>query len=238
MTTSLPLRTLVAVPALDEEENVAATVAELRAVVPAADVVVIDDGSRDGTAAAAWAAGATVLAHAVNLGAGAALQTAFLYALARGYEAVVQHDADGQHDPSYIAGLIAPLARGEADVVIGSRYLRPGGYRASRLRRAGIWFFSVVTTILARRKFTDVTSGQRAFNRRAMTVLAANFPAEYPDAEAVLAMTRAGLRLREVPVTMRPRRAGTSKTTPLRTLAYPAKALLGVLVEAIRAKFK
>ncbi len=236
--TTLPLRTLVAVPALDEEANVAPTVAELRATLPGVDVVIVDDGSRDGTAAAARAAGARVLSHAVTLGAGGSIQTAFRYALAHGYDAVVQHDADGQHDPAFIPALVAPLAAAEADVVIGSRYRARRGYRASWARGVEIRFFLVVTSVLAGRRLTDVTSGQRAFNRRAMRLLAENFPTEYPDAEAVLAMTRAGLRLREVAVAMRPRRFGASKTTPLRALSYPAKALVAVLVEAVRAKYR
>jgi len=238
MTRPLPLHALIVIPAFDEEANVAPTIAELRNRVPDADVVVVDDGSRDRTAAAARAAGAGVLSHAVNLGAGGSVQTAFRYALARGYEAVVQHDADGQHDPAFIPALLAPLAAGEADVAVGSRYLTPGGFRASALRAAGIRLFSVVTSVLAGQRVTDVTSGQRAFNRRAMALLAQNFPTEYPDAEAILAMTRAGLRLREVAVTMRPRRFGASKTTPLRALSYPAKALVAVLVEALRAKYR
>jgi len=231
---NLALRTLVVIPALNEEPNLGPTVAELAAVVPRGDILVVDDGSADGTIAAARALGLAVASHAVNLGAGGGAQTGFFYARLHGYEAAVQHDADGQHDPAFIPVLVAALAAGEADVAIGSRYLRRGGYRSGFLRRAGIWFFSLVTSVLAGQRFTDVTSGQRAFNRRAMDMLARNFPTEYPDAEAVLAMKKSGLRVREIAVTMRPRRFGQSKTTALRTLSYPAKSLVAVLVEALR----
>ena len=233
-----PGPTLVIIPAYNEAENLAPTVAELRAACPDTAVVVVDDGSRDGTAAAARALGVTVLTHPVNLGAGASAQTAFRYALTRGFAAAVQHDADGQHDPRFIAPLVAALAAGEADVVVASRYARRGGYRASAARRLGSWLFSTLTSVVAGRRFTDVTSGQRAYNARAMRLLAGDFPTEFPDAEAILAMQRAGLRLRELAVTMRPRRAGKSKTTPGRALWYPATALVAVFVEALRRRYR
>jgi len=234
---ALPTPTLVIIPAYNEAENLAPTVAELRAACPDAAVIVVNDGSRDGTAAAARALDVVVLTHPVNLGAGGSAQTGFRYALTHGFAAAVQHDADGQHDPRFIAPLAAALAAGEADVIIASRYARPGGFRASVARRLGSWLFSTLTSVLAGQRFTDVTSGQRAYNVRAMRLLAGNFPTQFPDAEAILAMKKAGLRLRELAVTMRPRRAGKSKTTPGRALWYPATALVAVFVEALRRRY-
>lgn len=232
----IPKEVLVFIPAYNEAANLAATVAELRALYPAVAVLVVDDGSSDGTGATARSLGVRVVAHPVNLGAGGGAQTAFRYALANGFDVVVQHDADGQHDPQYIPALLAVLAAAEADVAVGSRYRDAGGYSASAWRRAGIWFFSFVATLAAGQRFTDVTSGQRAYNRRALRALARQFPTEFPDAEALVAIKRAGLRVREIAVSMRPRRGGFSKTTFGRALSYPLKSLLAVGVELLRRR--
>jgi glycosyltransferase involved in cell wall biosynthesis len=234
---NLLARALVFVPALDEAGSLPATIKELHTALPEANVLVVDDGSTDETAAVARDMGVLVVSHPVTLGAGACAQTAFRYARRRGYEAAVQHDADGQHDSQYISVLLRELAASDADVVIGSRYLMPGGFRASALRRGAIWFFSVITSALAGQRFTDVTSGQRAFNKRAMTRLVDIFPAEFPDAEAILLMKKAGLRIREIPVTMRGRRHGKSKTTAPKALVYSPRSLIALLVEAVRRKY-
>jgi len=234
--TPVPKNVLVFIPAYNEAGNLAATVAELRACYAGIAILVVDDGSRDGTGRVARSLGARVAAHPVNLGAGGGAQTAFRYALANGFDVVVQHDADGQHDPQYIPALLEVLAAGGADVAVGSRYRGPRGYSSSAWRRAGIWFFSFVTTLATGQKFTDVTSGQRAYNRRALQTLARQFPAEFPDAEALVAIKRAGLRVREIAVSMRPRRGGCSKTTFGRALSYPLKSILAVGVELLRRR--
>lgn len=227
-------RVLIFIPAFNEAGNLPATIAELRAFNPAYALLVVDDGSTDGTAAAARALGVPVAAHPVNLGAGGAAQTAFRYALAHGFDIAVQHDADGQHDPRFIPALMAVLAAGDVDVAVGSRYIAAGGYSASPWRRVGIWFFSLIATLASGQRLTDVTSGQRAYDLRALHPLARQFPTEFPDAEALVAIKRAGLRVREIPVTIRPRRGGHSKTTLARALAYPFKSLLAVGVEMLR----
>lgn len=239
-TGDLRRRTLILIPAYNEAANLASTVAELRAVLPEVDVLVIDDASTDDTAQVARELEVLLVRAPVNLGIGGAVQTGFRYALRRGYEATVEHDADGQHDPAAIERLLAPLARKEADIAIGSRYVAPvrGGYRPTGARRLGVAFFSALTSLLAGKRFRDVTSGQWAVNRRALAFLAEFFPNDYPDAQAILAAHRAGLRIVEVPVGMKPRRHGVSSTNPWRSLLYPFSVTIAVVVEYLRRQAK
>jgi glycosyltransferase involved in cell wall biosynthesis len=233
-------RTLILIPAYNEAANLGSTVERLREVLPDVDVLVIDDASDDDTARVAREPGVTVVRNPVNLGIGGAVQTGFRYALRHGYEATVEHDADGQHDPAAIEELLAPLARKEADVAIGSRYVAPGrgGYRPAGARRLGVAFFSTLTSLLAGKRFRDVTSGQWAANRRALEFLAEFFPNDYPDAQAILAAHRAGLRIVEVAVAMRPRVHGVSTTNLWRSLLYPFSVTIAVVVEFLRRKAK
>lgn len=231
-------RTLVLIPAYNEARSLASTVEGLREVLPDVDVLVIDDASTDDTARVAGELGVRLVRNPVNLGIGGAVQTGFRYALSRGYRATVEHDADGQHDPNAIKALLAPLARGEADVAIGSRYVDPerGDYRPTGARRLGVAFFSTLTSSLAGKRFRDVTSGQWAVNRRALEFLAEFFPNDYPDAQAILAAHRAGLRIVEVAVGMKPRVHGVSTTNLWRSILYPFNVTIAVVVEFLRRK--
>ena len=155
-------RVLVIVPAFNEEASLPGTLDELRAKAPGVDVLVVDDGSRDATARVARARGVPVVCLAVNLGVGAALQTGFRWALRHGFDVAVQLDADGQHDPAFLPALVDPVARGDCDVCIGSRYITRTGYRAPVARRLGMVMFSGVVRLAARQRITDTTSGYRA----------------------------------------------------------------------------
>ena len=169
---------------------------------PDFDVVVVDDGSRDATAAVAVAAGARVLRHPFNLGYGAALQTGYKYAWRAGVELLVQLDADGQHDPSDARALLEPVERGELDLVIGSRFLGAGAYRMSALRGAGRTLFQLVLRAFGLR-VTDPTSGFQAMNRAVLELYTGDaFPTDYPDVDVLLAAYREGLRVGERSVTM------------------------------------
>jgi glycosyltransferase involved in cell wall biosynthesis len=208
MSTPASPRLLVVMPAYNEARRIREVVAAVRAQVDA-DVLVVDDGSADATAQEARAAGATVASHAMNLGYGAALQTGYRYALRRGYDAVLQLDADGQHDPASIPRLVAALAH--ADVVVGSRFLDGTSYRPPLSRRLGMWLFGRIASVLARRPVTDPTSGFQAISRPALRFYAhERYPVDYPDADVLAMVARSGLRLAEVPVTMRPSPDGKS----------------------------
>ena len=230
-------RVLIAVPAHNEEASLPDTLAELAASAPRLDVVVVDDGSEDATAEVARSAGVPVLVLPVNLGVGAALQTAFRYALEEGYDVTVQLDADGQHDPADLPALLAPVLEDRADLSIGSRYV-PGAaeYRAPLVRRLGMLLFSALATAVIGRPLYDTTSGFRAYNRTVMKLCLRYFPQDFPDAPLLIWVARAGLRLVEVPVTMRPRRKGQSFYTWTRSLYYPYKTLLASLVLLLRRR--
>ncbi len=229
---AMPRRALAIVPALNEGASVARVVDDLRAV--GVDVLVVDDGSTDGTAAAARSAGARVVNLPFNLGIGAAVQTGYLAALEAGYEVAVQVDGDGQHPADQVPLLLAELARGDADLVIGSRFLTATDYRPSAARRMGIGLFAWVVSRIVRVRMTDTTSGFRAAGPRAVRLFARSYPHDYPEVEAVLLASRAGLRVREVPVAMRARQGGVSSITPVRASYYMVKVLLAVLMQSLR----
>lgn len=228
------MRVLVVVPTYNEAPNVSAVVAAVRAVC-SGDIAVIDDGSNDDTAAVARRAGAIVLRHPCNLGIGAAVQTGFLFALQRGYDAVVRVDGDGQHDPAYIPALLAQLEAGDVDVVVGSRFLAGEGYQSTFVRRMGIVILGVLSAVVGAR-VTDPTSGYWALNRRALQVLGKFQPDDYPETQALLVATRAGCRIRELPVVMQARGAGRSSIGALHSGFYMAKVILAVLIERLRPR--
>jgi glycosyltransferase involved in cell wall biosynthesis len=227
-------RVLVVIPAFDEEASLPATLAEVRAKAPQVDVVVVDDASRDRTTEVARAHGVPVLHHAVNLGVGGAMQTAFRFAMLHGYDVCVQLDADGQHDPASLPELLAPVLAERCDVAIGSRYVARSGYRAPIGRRLGMRLFSLVVRLAIGRRITDTTSGFRAYDRRVMEVCQHDFPRDFPDAPLLIMLARRGFSLLEVPVVMRERRAGQSFYTLGKRLYYPYKNLLASVMAMLR----
>jgi len=232
------MRALAIVPAWNEDRDLVGVVGELRRAVPGWDICVVDDGSSDATAAVARLAGAVVLRLPINLGIGGAVQTGYLWARAHGYDVAAQIDGDGQHDPQYLEGAVRPITDGTADVVIGSRYLGPGGFRSSALRRTGTRYLSWFLRLRCRAHITDPTSGFRVAGPRAIELFAANYPSDYPEPEAIALATRHGLRVEEVPVVMRERQHGTSSIGPARTLYYLIKVSLALLLLPIERSRK
>jgi glycosyltransferase involved in cell wall biosynthesis len=230
---------LAIVPALNEAGSIAQTVAEIQQHAPAFDVLVVDDGSTDDTAAIATAAGGRVISLPFNVGIGGAVQCGYLYARDNGYQVAVQVDGDGQHDPRDIPRLLAALAEGaEVELVTGSRFLSgDGGYRSSPLRRAGMRVFAALISMLIRQRVTDATSGFRMSARRGIELFARDYPHDYPEVEAILLLHAHRLRSREVAVTMRPRTSGRSTLAGRAVPAYyMVKVLLAVLVGRLRAR--
>jgi len=229
------LRRVAIVPALNEEATVPRVIDELRAFDPGLDIVVIDDGSRDGTVDAAEAKGARVLRLPFNLGIGGAVQTGFRFAFENDYDIAVRVDGDGQHDPSQLGLVLAPVLAGEADIAVGSRFAASaGGYRSSRSRRVGIRVLAWTVSRIVGQRVTDTTSGFQALNRRAIALFAADYPHDYPEVEATVMVFRHRLRLTEVPVTMRERGGGRSSITALRSVYYMVKVLLAIFVGLFR----
>jgi len=226
-------RLVAIVPAFDEEDAIGAVVAEIAAFDPAIDIVVVDDGSADRTAAVAARAGATVVSLPFNLGIGAAVQTGFRWALEQDYDVAVRLDGDGQHDPAQLTKLLAPLERGEADVVTGSRFREDetdGGYRPPLGRRIGITWFARLVSLLSGQRVTDTTSGFQALNREGIALFARDYPSDYPEVEATVLVLKHRLRLVEVPVRMREREHGSSSITFLRSVYYAIKVTLALFV--------
>jgi glycosyltransferase involved in cell wall biosynthesis len=224
---------LVVMPALNEARRVRNVVEGVRRAVEC-DVLVVDDGSSDETAAEARAAGAIVAVHAMNVGYGAALQTGYRYALRHGYDSVVQLDSDGQHDPSCIPALLSALAN--ADVVVGSRFLDGSSYVPPRARRVGMWLFGRIAALLSGRSVTDPTSGFQAISREALRFYAhERYPADYPDADVLAMVVRSGLRVAEVPVTMHAPADGRSMHAGiLRPLYYAIRMSLALMMVPLR----
>jgi glycosyltransferase involved in cell wall biosynthesis len=230
-----PVRVLVIVPAWNEQDSVVATINEIRTTNPSIDVLVIDDGSLDATAQRAAAAGALVCRLPFNLGVGGAMRAGFRYAQRHDYDVAVQVDADGQHDPSYLPTLVAALD--DADVVIGSRFAGPDAtYTVRGPRRWAMVLLGRVLSRLAHTTVNDATSGFRAADRRAIGVFAAHYPAEYlgDTVESLVIALRTGCTIRQVPVQMRPRTAGTASASPVRAAIYLFRAVVALTLALVR----
>lgn len=232
-------RVLVIVLAKDEQRRVGQVVREVREqgqkLQVALDVVVVDDGSVDQTARIAREAGAMVIRHPVNLRIGAAEQTGVRWALAEGYPAAVRLDGDGQHPSQGIGVLLEALEAQGADMAVGSRFLEPAsGYGSTPMRKVGIAFLCALTSMVARRRITDPTSGYRAFGPRAMKLIASLPASDYPEPETIIDLHRAGLKGVEVPVGFRARTTGQSSIGPLWAVYYMIKITLAVLIAGIR----
>ena len=230
------VRKAAIVPAYNEARSIAGVVAELHAAHPELEIVVIDDGSTDETAAVARRAGAEVVQLPFNLGIGGAVQTGIEWARRRGCELAVQVDGDGQHDPCEIEKLLEPILSGSADVTVGTRFAGNGTYRPSIARRIGIGVFAGLVSLIVRQRVTDTTSGFRAMNERAIELFADEYPYDYPEVEATVLIFRHRLRLVEVPVTMRQREAGRSSITVFRSLYYMGKVSLALFVGLLRPR--
>jgi glycosyltransferase involved in cell wall biosynthesis len=229
---------LVMIPAYNEEDSLAKVIGDVKSALPSAEIVVINDGSVDGTAQVGKAAGAVVVSLPHNLGIGAAMQTAFIYAMENGYQIAVQVDGDGQHDPAEIAQLLPQLINQECDVVIGSRYIEDRGYITPWQRRVGIIVLAHFISLLTGKKYTDPTSGFRASNRKTIEFCARNYPSDYPEPEALVLFRKAGIRVCEKPVTMNARYGGMSSITPLRSAYYMVKVMLAIVIIMLRRKPK
>ncbi len=227
--------TLVLIPAFNEADGIATVIDSIHKAVPDADILVVNDGSRDETASRAKAAGAVVLNHAFNMGYGVTIQTGYKYAYAHGYEYLAQIDGDGQHDPAFIAELLAPVKNGDVDFAIGSRFLWFDSYRPSFTRRLGILFFRKLVTVIIGRSITDPTSGFQAFNRSVMKFFSTDiFPCDYPDADMLITLNLAGFRIRELPVRMFANVSGKTMHSGIKPLYYMFKMCLSILVTLLR----
>jgi hypothetical protein len=225
---------LIVIPAYNEEASLPGVIQDLRSNLTEADILVVDDGSRDRTAETARQAGVKVASLPFNLGIGGGMQTGYRYAQNRGYDIAIQFDGDGQHVAAEIGQLLGPLRAGRADIVVGSRFLQRGDYRPSFFRKVGIRIFSTVLSSILGMPVTDTTSGFRAANRRVIEFFARTYPEDYPEVESLVLLHRAGMTIEEAPVHMRDRTGGRSSITPVRSAYYMIKVLLAVFIDLLK----
>ena len=226
---------LVVIPAYNEEANVASVVADVLGALPAFDVLVVDDGSSDDTAAIARRAGAKVLRLPVNSGYGVALQSGYKYAVRHRYAIIAQMDADGQHRAEFMPQLLAQVDSGSADIVIGSRFLdQDGHYQPSRARKIGMSIFSSMASRIMRQHVTDPTSGYQVMRYDVARFFCSDvYPADYPDADILILLHRSGFRVAEVAVQMR-MPTGKSMHAGHKSIYYVYKMFLSIFVTMLR----
>ena len=229
-------RTLIVIPALNEEESVASVIEEVLRELPGVHCLVVDDGSEDATGVVAEKAGATVIRLPFNLGVGGAMRLGFRYALDNGFDNVVQIDADGQHDPRNVAALLAGLDT--ADIVIGARFAGEGDYKVHGPRRWAMWVLSTSLSATTHTTLTDTTSGFKANGPRAIRLFAQHYPAEYlgDTIESLVIAARAGCTVAQIPVSMRPRSGGQPSHRPIKAAVYLGRAILALMFAVMRPK--
>jgi glycosyltransferase involved in cell wall biosynthesis len=225
-------RVLIIIPAYNEEKNISILLDTLTSYRERFDAIVVDDGSKDLTAQAARERGFPVLQLPSNLGIGGAMQTGFKYAFENEYDIAVQLDGDGQHDPAWLGELIQDILSGQADCVIGSRYMKHDpdqGYKTPFLRRIGMLFSTFILFLATGKLVQDTTSGFRALDRKAFEYFVHEYPTDHPEAEALFLLHRAGFKIKEIPVKMRQRQAGTSLFSWYKSVMYPFRVLIGFM---------
>jgi glycosyltransferase involved in cell wall biosynthesis len=229
---------LAVVPAYNEAATVPGVIASLREQAPDFDVLVVDDGSTDGTGELARDAGARVLRHPFNLGIGGAVQSGFAFARENDYDLMAQVDGDGQHVPSELGTLCSAMQEDPSvDMVCGSRFLTDDSdYLAPMSRRTGIHIFAFLLSRIVGQRVTDPTSGFRLFNRRGIALFARDYPHDYPEVEAVLMVHFHRLKMREVPVQMLERGGGRSSIRSGKSVYYMVKVLLAIFIGLVRRR--
>ena len=226
---------LVIIPAFNEEECIGTVIKGIRENTPITDILVINDGSLDNTAAIARRCGAKVLDLPFNLGIGGAVRAGYAFAEEMGYSWVVRMDGDGQHDPGDICSLLNPVLNGQTDAVFGSRFC--GGvnsFHPSWGRRTGIWLYGFLVSIIIHQRIYDATSGLWCVNRKTVRFFKHNFPQDYPEVESHILLYKAGLTQMEVPARMHTRIGGRSSINFFHSVYYAFKVLLAILIRAIQ----
>lgn len=228
------MKSIVIIPAYNEEKSIEKTVEDIRQNAPEFDYVIVNDCSRDATLKVCMEKGMHVLNLPINLGIGGAVQTGYRYAYKNGYDFAVQFDGDGQHDARFLHEMRDYMIEHKLNMLIGSRFIEKEGFQSSGIRRFGIRYFSGLIRLLTGTRVTDPTSGMRMVDRDIIEIYAESYPKDYPEPESVVAILNMGKIVGEYPVVMRERTEGVSSISPLRSVYYMVKVTLAILVEMLR----
>ena len=230
------MKLLILIPAYNEAENISRVVEEIRRVTPQYDFVVVNDGSRDETALVCRSLGVALLDLSANLGLTGAFQTGMLYAYKKGYDAVIQIDGDGQHDPKYIPAMAERMESDNADLVIASRFLEEK--RKLSMRTFGNFVLDTAIWITTGKKITDSTSGMRMYGKRLLEIMATDLNST-PEPDTVAYLLMCGAKVEECQVTMRDRTAGESYLNPWRSITYMAHMSMSIcMIQRLRKRRK
>lgn len=226
------MKTLVIIPAYNEEGAIVETICNLKKNCPEVDYVIVNDCSKDKTLEICKKNNFNVINLPVNLGIGGAVQTGYRYAYENDYDVAIQMDADGQHDPKYISQLVTKIEEGN-DFVIGSRFLEKEGFQSTFIRRMGINLYAGIIKLLTKKKITDTTSGYRAAGKKIIAVYARNYPVDYPEPETNAFIAKNNFKIVEIPMKMKQRDSGVSSITPIKSIYYAVKVGLAVILACI-----
>ena len=236
------MKVLLMIPAYNEAENLEKIISRIISDYPQYDYVIINDGSTDKTAELCIEKGYKYISLPVNLGIGGAGQTGYRYALSKGIDIAVQIDGDGQHDIAYVGKVIEPIVKGNADIVIGSRFVGErndeGEFKSTVMRRAGIRWLSGLIKFLTGKRVYDVTSGYRAADLKFISYFAENYSADYPEPDAIVAAVENGARIEEVPVVMHERANGKSSIGFWKSGYYMIKVTLSLFISRLSFGFR
>lgn len=232
------MKILVIIPCYNEQDNIEKVVARLKEYAPDADYLIVNDCSTDSSAKICRANGYSFIDLPINLGIGGGVQSGYLYAVENDYDITVQMDGDGQHNPKYLYDVIAPVEKGEADMCIGSRFIKKDGFQTSFMRRLGINILSAIIRVLTGVRVLDVTSGFRACNRDLTEYFSRHYAQDYPEPEAIMSAVLNGYRVLEAPVVMEERQGGVSSISPLKSAYYMIKVSIALVAYRITLKRK
>jgi len=235
-------KVIVLIPCYNEERNIDKVIQNIKDYTSSnsssnwnyiIDYLIINDCSKDDTLEICKKKKYNYINLPVNLGIGGGIQAGYLYAHERGYDIAIQHDGDGQHDSCYFDDVISPIISGQADIVIGSRFLEKEGFQSTGLRRFGISFLSKLIYLCTGVKIHDVTSGYRAVNHKFIKLFAAHYAQDYPEPEAIMDAALHKAKIMEVPVVMREREEGKSSISPVKSIYYMIKVSIAILFHRI-----
>jgi len=239
------LRTVVLIPCYNEDKNIGNVIRNIHNFTDhnietdfTIDYIIINDCSKDKTLTVCKESNYNYLNLPVNLGIGGCVQTGYKYAYDQGYDVAIQHDGDGQHDPAYFKNVIEPIMSGQADIVIGSRFINNSGFQSTGLRRFGIGFLSGIIRLCTGVKIRDVTSGYRAVNKKYIEHFAKHYAQDFPEPESIVEAALNKAKIVEVPVIMHERKEGKSSIGALKSIYYMIKVSLSILLHRIITPYK